>query len=212
MIAFDLIAAYCLSVIVLASIPGLAVSSLTIQTLQFGRQAGIEMAFGISIARLSKLALILIALPTIQTASPAIFAMLGYCGAAFLIWNAIRILQAPSPFKVKALHFSCPRKARSRVISGFVISWANPKTIIFIATILPRFVQETTDWMGIQIALLGFIWLLIAMVVETLYIWGAEKLQGRLQKYDIFVAPAIAFLMLIIALWIALNPPYINAM
>lgn len=209
MISYNLLVAYCMSVLTLACIPGLAVSALTLQSLRRGPMAGFEMAMGIGLARLSKLMLVLVLLPMVQLVNDSVINGLCYLGAIYLIWNAIAVLQAPSPFEQAARCEGQEAVIRRRKLggfaSGFLISWSNPKTIIFIAVILPRFVDQG-QYMELQMVVLGLVWLMIAALVECLYILGAHKLQTRIQQFDHLVGPVIASIMLLLAFLLITSP------
>lgn len=210
MISYNLLIAYCLSVLALATIPGLAVSALTLQSLRSGPMAGFEMAMGIGLARLSKLLLVLVLLPMVHVLDATLINGLCYIGAIYLTWNAISVLKAPSPFAQASGADQSPtqgtRKARlNGIMSGFLISWTNPKTVIFIAAILPRFVDRGV-YMELQMLLLGLVWLTIAALIECLYILGAHKLQARIQQFDHLVGPVIATIMLVIAFLLITSP------
>ncbi|MCV6574330.1 MAG: LysE family transporter [Cohaesibacter sp.] len=208
MISYNLLIAYCFSVLALACIPGLAVSALTLKSLQKGPMAGFEMAMGIGFARLSKLLLVLVLLPMLHMLDASIINGLCYMGAIYLTWNAIAVLKAPSPFQQlpQIKEQSETKKARiNGFMAGFFISWANPKTVIFIAAILPRFVDQG-EYMELQMILLGLVWLTIAALVECLYILGAHKLQRKMQKFDHLVGPLIASIMLVVAFLLITSP------
>lgn len=210
MISYNLLIAYCLSVLTLACVPGLAVSALTLQSLRLGPMAGFEMAIGIGFARLSKLLLVLVLLPMVHMLDTSIINGLCYLGAVYLTWNAIAVLKAPSPFEtMSSSEGEQTQKAKksklSGFASGFLISWSNPKTVIFIAAILPRFVDQG-EYMEFQMMLLGLVWLTIAALIECLYILGAHKLQAKIQKFDHLIGPVIASIMLIIAFLLITSP------
>lgn len=210
MMYYSLLTAYCLSVFALASIPGLAVSALTLQSLRLGPMAGFEMAMGIGFARLSKLLLVLVLLPMIHMLDESMISALCYVGTIYLIWNAITVLKEPSPFKKAStaeIDQSQPIKRRkpNGFIRGFLISWTNPKTVIFISAILPRFVDQG-QYMELQMMVLGLVWLTIAALVECLYILGTHTLQARIRRFDHLVGPVIAAIMLIIAFMLVTGP------
>ena len=60
-----------------------------------------------------------------------------------------------------------PRSGRRLLGEGFVVGVANPKAIIFLAAILPQFVARDGAPAGLQMLVLGLIFLLLALVCDS---------------------------------------------
>ena len=195
------------SVLVLAVTPGLAISGLIYQTLHSGSKAGVEMSFGIFGARLCKILIILSAYPFLQMANQTMVDMLCLAGACYLVWNAIQILNAPSPFSQSAQHHRIYSR-RQMVLSGFMLSWCNPKTIIFVLTIFPHFLVQDGGFaipLEIQFFMLGLIWMLVNLIVEVVYILAAGFMRRHIARYERLVAKSSACVMATLAALLVLE-------
>jgi threonine/homoserine/homoserine lactone efflux protein len=62
------------------------------------------------------------------------------------------------------------RSGRTLVLDGVVVGVANPKAIVFFAAILPQFVDRSGAPAGVQMAVLGLVFVAIALVSDSL--WG----------------------------------------
>lgn len=195
------------SVLVLAVTPGLGISGLIYQTLNLGSKAGVEMSLGIFGARLSKILIILSAYPFLQMANQTIIDMLCLAGAIYLVWNAIRILKAPSPFSQSTQQHQT-YSGRQMVLNGFVLSWCNPKTIIFVLTIFPHFLIQDGSFampLEIQFFMLGLIWMLVNLIVEVVYILAASFMRRHIARYESLVAKTSALVLATLAVLLVLE-------
>lgn len=163
---------YCLSVIALACIPGIAVSALTSQTARYGGQAGFNMAIGICLARISKICVVLTCLPLFVQFIEAGYTWIKLAGALYLIWMGYRVLSKPPKISQSAARRTNPFR---QILAGYLISWSNPKALLFATLILPRFTDASAlVWQ--QIILLGGVWASLSMFVEFAYITFAMRL------------------------------------
>jgi threonine/homoserine/homoserine lactone efflux protein len=71
-----------------------------------------------------------------------------------------------------------PRSDTASFGQGFVVGATNPKTIIFLAAVLPQFVGRTGGDVAAQILVLGVIFAAIAIVSDTLWVLGAGALRS----------------------------------
>jgi threonine/homoserine/homoserine lactone efflux protein len=62
---------------------------------------------------------------------------------------------------------------------AFVVALLNPKTTLFFAAFLPQFIQPGGG-AGLQAALLGAVFVLLAVLTDSLYVLGAAALAPRL--------------------------------
>lgn len=58
------------------------------------------------------------------------------------------------------------RQKRSVVLDGFVVGIANPNAIVFFATVLPQFVDRDGATAGLQMAFLGAVFVVVALISD----------------------------------------------
>ena len=73
-----------------------------------------------------------------------------------------------------------PRSGRRLLGEGFVVGIANPKAIIFLAAILPQFVARDGGPAGLQMLVLGLIFLLLALVCDSTWAVAAGSARNAL--------------------------------
>ena len=66
-----------------------------------------------------------------------------------------------------------PRTGRRLLGEGFVVGVTNPKTMIFLAAILPQFVDREAGHAGLQMAVLGAVLLVIALTLDSVWALAA---------------------------------------
>ena len=59
------------------------------------------------------------------------------------------------------------------VRDGFVVGVTNPKSLVFLAAVLPQFVDHSGGSIPVQLFLLGCIFMSVALVSDSTYAWAA---------------------------------------
>ncbi len=200
----DLFLAYFLSVVTLACTPGVASAALARKTLHQGSNAGVHMAMGILVARLSKTLLIVVGLAQLSDIVEFAGDWLRYCGAAYLSFVGYRVL------------FGLDRKCASTAANGqpwqqfsngFLISWSNPNALFFVAIVLPQFIDRSGQvWQ--QLTVLGIVWAFVALIVELVLVLCVARLGQSTSSIlgnrgSRFVLGSI---LMGIAIWLLLGP------
>ena len=65
------------------------------------------------------------------------------------------------------------RSDRRSFAQGFTVGATNPKTVVFLAAILPQFVSRAGGHVPVQILLLGLVFAAIALVSDTMWALAA---------------------------------------
>jgi len=74
-----------------------------------------------------------------------------------------------------------PRSARAIFARGFLVSLANPKTLLFYAAFLPQFVSADSEQATRQLLLLSATFLVIAVLLDGAWALLAARLRSLLQ-------------------------------
>lgn len=124
----------------------------------------------------------------VLTASATAFTVIKVVGACYLLWLGWRQWRAPVAPAASAEGGEAAREpdltAPQRVLRGFLTNVTNPKGIVFMAAVLPQFIQPTRP-LWLQLLVLLVLLATTVMVDVTVmhgYAWLAARLQGVLRS------------------------------
>ena len=120
----------------------------------------------------------------VLTASATAFTVIKVVGACYLLWLGWRQWRAPV---AKVDGDAAPSvgepdlTTRQRVLRGFLTNVTNPKGIVFMAAVLPQFIQPTRP-LWLQLLVLLATTVMVDVTVMHGYAWLAARLQGMLRS------------------------------
>ena len=116
-------------------------------------------------------------------ASAKAFWVVKVLGAAYLIWLGWRQWRAPVAADAATGHAASEsaRSVRQRVLRGFLTNVTNPKGIVFMAAVLPQFINPAKP-LALQLAILLATTLAVDVTVMHGYAWLASRLQALLRS------------------------------
>ncbi|HEX7060623.1 MAG TPA: LysE family translocator [Woeseiaceae bacterium] len=184
--AWPVLATFCAASLVLAVTPGPGVLYIVTRSLAQGRAAGLASVLGIALGNFGNALGASLGLAALFAMSAVVFTVVKLAGAAYLIWLGVRaVMGGGSAPETTAL----PRSGTGRVVrDGFFVALLNPKTAMFFAAFLPQFMSPGAQPLA-QAALLGGLFVAIAMASDTLYVLAARTLAplvrgaGRTGRY-----------------------------
>ena len=160
-------------------VPGPAVLYIVSQSLDRGRLAGFVSALGIAVGALVHVTAAAIGLSSLLVSSATAFSVVKYAGAAYLIgmglWTILRqrdTTPAGAPSE---------RRLRRRFGQGVIVNVLNPKTALFFFAFLPQFVDPDQGSAALQIGVLGLVFVLLAVVSDSLWALAAGTASERLR-------------------------------
>ncbi len=157
---------YVLAEIALSLSPGPAVLLVIACGLTHGARKSLHASLGILSANAIYFAISATALGAVLVASSGFFAAVKWIGAAYLVYIGISALGGrPSPLAVRR-DTTPERSPRALYLSGLTLQLANPKTLVFFASILPQFVDPRLP-IAPQMA-----WLAAGSIVPEFFILG----------------------------------------
>lgn len=188
---------------VVVIVPGVTVSAIVSTTLARGMAAGFWTELGVQIGRFSMVLIVAAALQAVLGVVSAVFDIIKYAGAAYLIWLGWGYLTQRHTVNVTAAEGeTTPWK---QVLSGFLILWGNPKALIFFGAFLPQFVNPN-HLAGPQVVLLGLIEMAAGLIADGAYIIIAAKARDALTGERAQLVNRVAGVILILAaIWLALQ-------
>ncbi|MDQ0083514.1 homoserine/homoserine lactone efflux protein [Variovorax boronicumulans] len=120
----------------------------------------------------------------VLTASATAFTVIKVVGACYLLWLGWRQWRAPVA-KVDGNAQEAASEpdltAPQRVLRGFLTNVTNPKGIVFMAAVLPQFIQPTRP-LWLQLLVLLATTVMVDVTVMHGYAWLAARLQGVLRS------------------------------
>lgn len=158
---------FIIAAVVLLLIPGPAVLYIVARSIEQGRVAGIVSALGIQTGTLFHVVAAALGLSAILVTSALAFQVVKYLGAGYLIFLGVRTLLD----KQHDTRLATPkRQPLSRIYTqGVVVNVLNPKTALFFFAFLPQFVDPARGSVALQILMLGFIFVGLAICSDGTY-------------------------------------------
>jgi threonine/homoserine/homoserine lactone efflux protein len=167
-------------------VPGPAVLYIVAQSIDRGRLAGIVSALGVATGGLVHVAAATIGLSSLLVSSATAFTVVKYAGAAYLvgmgIWTILRRRdEAPAGGPSE-------RRLRRRYWQGVVVNVLNPKTALFFLAFLPQFVDPDSGSAALQLAVLGLVFVVLAVASDCVWALAAGTASQRLRGNRRFLA------------------------
>ena len=157
------------------------------RTVAQGRRAGFLSSWGVCSGAMIHVLAAAFGISAILAASATAFTIVKLAGAAYLIWLGLRALRSQGlaiPTSAEGLKPASPWAIYRQ---GLIVDLLNPKVAVFFMAFLPQFVDPRLGHAGLQMIALGAVVIAVALVWETILIFGAGALSRRLRAQ-----PAIA--------------------
>ncbi|QDY89474.1 LysE family translocator [Arthrobacter sp. UKPF54-2] len=164
--------AFALASAVLIAVPGPSVLFVIGRTLALGRRGGLLSVLGNALGELLQIAAVALGVGVVLAQSVALFSVVKFAGAAYLIYlgvQAIRHRGGTTAARGPARSASARRVLRE----GFIVGATNPKSVVFFVAVLPQFVDYHAGAIPLQLATLGAVFLMIALVSDSAWALAA---------------------------------------
>jgi len=165
------LAVFAAAAIALLVIPGPAVLYIVTQSIEHGRTAGLVSMLGIQTGGLVHVLAAALGLSALLMRSATAFEIVKFAGAGYLIFLGLRKLFSRERFETTSER--PPRRLDRLYRQGIVVNVLNPKTALFFFAFLPQFVQVDQGSVGLQIAVLGVFFLVLAAISDGMYALAA---------------------------------------
>ena len=196
---------YVLASFAISAVPGISVSALISAALGRGLLAGLWQEAGAQWGRFSMVLIVAVALQAISGVVSALFDIIKYAGAAYLVWLAWGYLSKRHTLSMAA--GAPPLSPGRQILSGFLVVWSNPKALIFFGAFLPQFVDpHQPAWP--QVIVLGLTYMLAALTTDSMYIALVSFARQAITGGRIDVVNRVAGVVLLgAAVWLATLRP-----
>jgi threonine/homoserine/homoserine lactone efflux protein len=170
--------AFLLTVFVLIAIPGPSVLFVVSRGVTLGRRAALATVVGNAGGLAVQATLVAVGLGTLLARSVFLFTLLKLAGAAYLVVLGLRMLRNRGSL-ARVLDATVVPKATRRILrEGFVVGATNPKGLLIFTAVLPQFVDRASGHVQLQLAALGAVCVLVALVSDS--VWAVASGTARL--------------------------------
>ena len=170
---------FVLATAVLVLIPGPNVSLIVANSLAHGTRYGLLTVAGTSLAVVPQLALTVAGLTATLGVLASWFEWIRWIGVVYLLylgfrqWLASPIGQAVTP--------GSPRLAGRAAVRGFLVSFTNPKTLLFYGAFFPQFLSIEFP-LGPQLVILCLTFLSVLVALDSCWAVLAGRLRGLVAR------------------------------
>lgn len=173
-------AAFVAASLVLLIIPGPTILLVVSYALGQGWRAALPMALGVALGDFTAMSAALLGLGAVLASSAALFTLLKWAGAAYLIWLGIKLWRAGGRLEVTARASDTP--AWRMAGHAWLVTALNPKSLTFFLAFLPQFLDPGAALVP-QLAILAPTFLTLAFANALTYALLASRARravGRL--------------------------------
>lgn len=169
MLSADRLLAFCLTAFVVIVIPGPSVLFVVARALAGGARVAVFTVVGNALGEYVQVVAVAVGVGALAERSVAAFTVLKLAGGAYLVYLGVRTFRER---KSLAAAIAAPAPARSdrrAFLEGATVGVTNPKTVVFLAAILPQFVSRAAGDVPGQILVLGAAFAVIAIASDTVW-------------------------------------------
>lgn len=157
--------------LLLIAIPGPSVLFVIGRSISLGRRGGLLSVVGNALGGTVPVALVALGLGTVVAGSALVFTIVKLLGAAYLVYLGVQTIRHRTDASAAIVR---PSGRPGRVLrQGFLVGLSNPKSIVFLAAVLPQFVVREAGAVPLQLALLGAIYLTIGLLSDSVWALAA---------------------------------------
>ena len=176
---------FVISVFLLSVTPGPDMAYVVGQSVANGRRAGVISAAGVALGSCTHALFSIVGLTALIAASPVLFSVVKYAGAAYLVYLGTRLIL--DSFKKRTLDSEQPdikRNARLNELlsKGFITTLTNPKVLLFFVSFFPQFVVPGGEHYTASLLVLGLAYTLVAFFTDATFALLAGTAAGAVSR------------------------------
>jgi threonine/homoserine/homoserine lactone efflux protein len=108
-------------------------------------------------------------------ASSAAYTVVKLLGASYVIWLGLQAIRHRADARTAMDAGLPPGRAGHALRTGLLVGLTNPKTIVFFVAFLPQFVDAEAGHVGLQMALLGVVFGVLAIGSDSVWALAASR-------------------------------------
>jgi len=197
------ILALLLIILVFVVSPGPGTLAVFGKSMQQGFIAAFFLSFGLILGDITYLVAVILSLDFFSNTIASFMDQVKIIGGMYLIYLGIQSWRSGS-FKIKK---DISKKGNfAEFVTGYLISMANPKVMVFYIAILPNFInlKNLSLLIASEIIIITFLGLMAGISVINL---GASKIKNKLESSDsnAFINRIVGSIMMVAGIWLALS-------
>jgi len=173
------------------------------KSMQQGFIAAFFLSFGLILGDITYLVAVILSLDFFSNTIASFMDQVKIVGGMYLIYLGIQSWRSGS-FKIKK---DISKKGNfAEFVTGYLISMANPKVMVFYIAILPNFInlKNLSLLIASEIIIITFLGLMTGISVINL---GASKIKNKLESSDsnAYINRIVGSIMMVAGIWLALS-------
>jgi threonine/homoserine/homoserine lactone efflux protein len=174
----DRLLVFSLTATVVIAIPGPSVIFLVSRALSSGQRVAILSVLGNALGEYLQVIAVAFGIGALVQGSVVAFDTLRLAGGFYLVYLGVRTFRERRSLAAAIGAAAAPRSGRRSFAEALTVGVTNPKTIIFLAAILPQFVGRDSGSVPPQIMLLGAIFAAIAIASDSVWVVLAARFRA----------------------------------
>lgn len=169
------------SIMVLLITPGPDLAYVIGQSIANGRRSGVISAAGVALGSCTHTIASAIGLTALIAASPAMFTVIKYLGAAYLIYLGSRMIWSTFITRPQRQDDANPHPAintRNLLSRGFITTITNPKVLLFFVAFFPQFVIVDGAHQALSFLVLGITYAIAGFLTDATFALLAGSAAG----------------------------------
>ncbi|MFD3618293.1 LysE family translocator [Streptomyces sp. NPDC058676] len=178
MVPVDRLLAFAAMSFLLIVVPGPSVLFVVGRALAQGRRAALTTVVGNTAGAYVLIVAVALGVGSVVERSVLVFTALKLAGAAYLVYLGVKAWRERGALRAAFTDDGAAAQGGLRTFwEGFAVGVTNPKTIVFLAAVLPQFVDRGRGHAAAQMLVLGLVFNLIALASDT--VWGLAAATAR---------------------------------
>ncbi|MEU9042474.1 MULTISPECIES: leucine efflux protein LeuE [unclassified Kitasatospora] len=188
MLGVNDLATYILGALVIVLLPGPNSLYVLSVAARKGVRTGYRAAAGVFVGDLTLISLTSIGAASLLKANPAVFAVVKFGGAAYLLWLGYGMLRAARELwrerraATDPTAEPAPESAENPFRRALVVSLLNPKAILFLLSFFTQFVDPSYGRPALSFALLGGVLQTFSLLYLSLLIFAGTTLATAFRR------------------------------
>ncbi|WP_410654903.1 LysE family translocator [Amycolatopsis sp. lyj-112] len=171
MVSAGQFAAFAALTFLMIVVPGPSVLFTISRALTVGRREALLTVAGNAVGVYLQVLAVAFGLGAVVTGSATAFTVIKLAGALYLVYLGVQAIrnrrELADAFAAEVR--TTPGRTLTVLRDGLVVGFANPKSIVFLAAILPQFVDASAGSVPVQMLVLGVCLPLIALISDTVW-------------------------------------------